>query len=232
MIQSLRAKIINYHRENGTRKLIWKCLITLKNTLFSYKKEVVGCLSVIDTVVHANPKIPVSIRAAEISDLPELKILTVGYKKRDFTQWINDGYIFYIAQLPNSAPGIEALSIPEKSGTKIIGYVCVCPAKKNKHKLVSILKLKDTDYWALDAYIHSEFRGKGINSAIASGFLAQAKREGYTRGYGTILFDNNASRRSYAFIGEKEIGIFTTLTIMGLTFHFLKRNKGNEEWFN
>jgi GNAT superfamily N-acetyltransferase len=114
----------------------------------------------------------------------------------------------------------------------IIGYICVCPAKKYKHKLISMLKLKDTDYWAVDAYIHPEYRGKGINSAIASEFLAQAKREGYRRGYGTILFNNIASRRSYAFVGEKEIGIFTSITIMGFTFHFLKRNKGNEEYFN
>jgi GNAT superfamily N-acetyltransferase len=219
MIQSLRAKIINYQRENGTRQLIRVCLIRLKNALFSYKKEVVGCLSVIDAIVHASPKIPVTISAAEISDLPELKKLTAGYKKRDFLQWINDHYIFHIAR---------TLEFDKQ----IIGYVCVCPAKKYKHKLVSNLKLKDTDYWAVDAYIHPAYRGKGINSAIASGFLAQAKREGYKRGYGTILFNNNPSRRSYAFIGEKEIGVFTTLTIMGLTFHFLKRNKGNEECFN
>jgi GNAT superfamily N-acetyltransferase len=219
MIQSYKEKIINYQRENGTRQLIRKCLKVLRNSLFSYKKEVVGCLSVIDTIINANPKIPVTIRAAEISDLPELKILTASYKKRDFLQWINDRYIFYIAR---------TLELEKK----IIGYVCVCPAKKNKHKLVSILKLKETDYWALDAYIHSEFRGKGINSAIASGFLAQAKREGYKRGYGTILFDNNASRRSYAFIGEKEIGVLTTITLMGFTFYFLKRNQGNEECFN
>jgi GNAT superfamily N-acetyltransferase len=221
MLRSYLNKILNYQRENGTIPLIRKCLITLKNSLFSYKKEIVGCLSVIDAIFSASPKISVVIRAAEISDLPKLKILTAGYKKRDFLQWINDNYIFYIAQLQN----------PDK---KIIGYVCVCPAKsyKYKHKLVSILKLKDTDYWAVDAYIHPEYRGKGINSAIASEFLNQSKREGYKRGYGTILSNNNASRRSYAFIGEKEIGVFTTITILGVTFHFLKKNKGYEEYFS
>ena len=220
MIRYGIAKILNYQRENGTRELIRKCLIKLKNELFYYSKEVVGCLSVVDLIFYAHPKISVTVRAAEFSDLPELKILVTGYKKRDFLQWINDNYIFYIAQLQNPA------------AKKIIGYICVCPAHKSKHKLVSILKLKNTDYWAVDAYIHPEYRGKGINSAIASEFLAQAKREGYKRGYGAISFNNNASRRSYAIIGEKEIGVFTTLTIMGFTFYSLKRNEGNEEYFN
>ena len=99
------------------------------------------------------------------------------------------------------------------------------------YNLFSILKLKDTDYWGVDAFIHPAYRGKGINAAIASGFLAQAKREGFKRGYGTILFKNHASRRSFAFIGDKEIGLFTSITIMGFSFHFLKRNKGYEEYF-
>jgi GNAT superfamily N-acetyltransferase len=113
-----------------------------------------------------------------------------------------------------------------------VGYICACPAPQSVHKLVSILNLKDTDYWAVDAFIDPDYRGKGINVAIASGFLAQARSEGYKRGYGTILFKNAASRKSYALIGEKEIGIFTTMTILGFTFHFLKRNKGFEEYFN
>jgi GNAT superfamily N-acetyltransferase len=219
MIQSCKAKIFNYQRGNGTKLLIRKYLIALKIRLFFYKKEVVGCLSVLDPVFFACPKISVTIRAAENSDIPELEILTTNYKKRDFLQWINDKFIFCIAQLNN----------PDK---KIIGYVCVCPANKSKHKLASILKLKDTDYWAVDAYIHPAYRGKGINSAIASGVLSQAKKEGYRRGYGTIAFNNISSRRSYSIIGEKEIGIFTTITVMGVTFHFLKRNKGHEEFFN
>ncbi len=212
-------KIVSYQQENGTLQLIRTGIIRLKNKLFYYEKEVAGCLSVIDSVFHAHPKIPVIVRAAELSDIPNLKNLTAGYKKREFLQWINDNYIFYIAQLQNPA-------------SDIVGYVCVCPAPKSKHKLVRILKLKDTDYWAVDAYIHSAYRGKGINSAIASAFLAQAKKEGYLRGYGTILFKNNASRRSYAFIGEKEIGVFTTITVLGFTFNFFKRNTGNEECFN
>ena len=171
----------------------------------------------IDSDFSPCPKIAVSIRAAEITDVSELKTLTSGYKKRDFSQWIKDGYIIYVAQLRDN---------------RIVGYVCVCPAIKSKHKLISILKLKDTDYWAVDAFIHPEYRRKGINSAIASGFIAQAKSQGYKRGFGTILFKNNASRKSYAFIGEKELGIFTTITIMGFSFHFLKRNAGHEEYFN
>jgi GNAT superfamily N-acetyltransferase len=197
------------------------CQRKLRNKIFFYNKEVVGCLSVLDTVSYAHPKVAVIVRPAETSDLQELKRLTKGYKKRDFLQWINDNYIFHIAQLQ-----------PSKNEKKIVGYVCVCPAHKYAHKLVSTLKLKNTDYWAVDAFIDPEYRGKGINSAIASSFLTQAKREGYKRGYGTILFNNNASRRSYAFIGEKEIGVFITITILGLTFNLLKRNKGNEECFN
>jgi GNAT superfamily N-acetyltransferase len=219
MLQSYIDKILNYQRENGTKQLIGACLITLRNTLFFYNKEVVGGLSITNAIFCACPKISVAIRAAEISDVPELKILTAGYKKRDFSQWKKDNYIFYIAQLET----------PEK---KIIGYVCICPANKSNHKLVSILKLKDTDYWAVDSYIHPSFRGKGVNSALASEFLAQAKREGYKRGYGTIKFNNNASRRSYAYVGEKEIGVFTTITVLGLTIHFFKRNTEYEEFFN
>ena len=252
-MQSFITKILNYQQENGTRQIVWKGLVTLKNALFFYEKEVVGCLSVIDQAFSASLKIPVTIRAAEMSDVPELKILTAGYKKREFLQWINDNYICYIAQLQDPAASNEAASIPNDGnmqgrsltrelptgeaqtmgfGKKIVGYICVCPANKSKHKLIAILKLKDTDYWALDAYIHPAFRGKGINSAIASGVLAQAKREGYRRGYGTILLKNKASRRAYGFIGEKEIGLFTTITIVGVTFHFLKRNRGYEEYFN
>lgn len=67
--------------------------------------------------------------------------------------------------------------------------------------------------------------------AIASDLLAQAKREGFKRGYGAIVFKNNASRKSFSFIGVKEIGLFTTITIMGFTFHILNRNKGYEEYF-
>jgi GNAT superfamily N-acetyltransferase len=218
MLQGFSAKILNYHREYGLKKLIGKCLITLFNALFFYKKEVVGCISVIDSNFCSRPKIPVTIRAALKSDIPELEILARGYKKRDFLNWVNDGHIFYIAQLKK----------PEK---KIVGYVCVCRANKSRHKIVSMLKLKDTDYWAVDAYIHPDYRGEGINSAIASGLLTQAKREGYKRGYGTITFSNNASRKSYAVVGEKEIGLFTTMTVMGLTFHFLKRKTGYEEFF-
>ena len=246
-------KVLKYHRENGTRRLIRSGLVRLKNALFFYRKEVVGCLSVVDPVPSAGPKVPVVIRPAEISDIPELKVLSADYKRRDYFRWINDKYIFYLAQLSQSDAIREtpSVSVERKSkgrsptskysrgnvrnsvsDKKIVGYVCVCPAKKSIHKLVSVLKLKDTDYWAVDAYIHPEYRGKGINSAIASGFLAQAKREGFKRGYGTILFNNNASRSSYAHIGEKEIGIFTTLTILGFSFYFLKKNKGYEEYFN
>jgi GNAT superfamily N-acetyltransferase len=252
MKNSFMENIINYQRENGTGQLIRTCLVRLKNTLFFYQKEVVGCISVLNPVPPACPKIPVTIRVADISDIPELKILAASYKKRHFLQWINDRYIFYIAQLKNPLAIGETSSIPEKrevdsgsptpehlsgnvhtlgSGKNIIGYVCVCPANKSKHKLVSILKLTETDYWAVDAYIHPEYRGKGINSAIASGFLAQAKREGFKKGYGTILINNNASRRSYAFLGEKEIGVFTTIIILGFTFYFLKKNKEYEESF-
>jgi RimJ/RimL family protein N-acetyltransferase len=243
MIQSIRAKIADYRRENGTRQLIGRCLIKLKNTLFFYQKEVIGCISLLDQILDAHPKISVNVRAAEISDIPELKILTSCYKKRNFLQWINDNYIFYVAQIKNPAEDCGTSSttiIPEQppanaqitgGNKRIVGYVCVCQATKYNHKLVSVLKLKDTDYWAIDSYIHPEYRGKGINPAIASGFLAQAKSDGYKRGYGTILFNNNASRKSYAIIGEREIGVFTTVTIMGCTFYFLKKNKEYEEYF-
>lgn len=183
MIQSFIEKIVNYQRENGTRQLIRTCLIRLKIALFLYHKEVVGCLSVIDQVFCACPKIPVTIRAAEISDIPELKILTAGYKKRDFLHWINDKYICYIAQLKGPAASDEASSMlhdgemqsgsltlkrpSEEARTlgfdkKIVGYLCGCPANKSKHKLVSLLKLKDTDYWGVDAYIHPAYRGREL----------------------------------------------------------------------
>lgn len=249
---SYAAKIVNYQRENGTRRLIRAGLIKLKNAIFFYQKEVVGCVSVAGPIPDACPKISVIVRAAEISDIPELKALSADYKRRDYLRWINNKYIFYIAQLShpaaisdapitpagrashNTSPISEPSSGDSRTtgfGKKIVGYVCVCPAKKSRHKLVSILRLKDTDYWAVDAFILREYRGKGINSAIASGFLAQAKREGYRRGYGTILFNNNASRKSYAQIGEKEIGVFTTLTILGITFNRLKKNKDYDEYF-
>jgi GNAT superfamily N-acetyltransferase len=211
-------KILNYQRENGCRGLLRACLTSLKHTLFFYEKEVIGGLSVANSVFSIAPKIPVIVRPAAMSDVPDLKVLTTGYKKRDFPQWIRDGYIFYLAQL-TAAP------------SSIIGYICVCPATKARHKLVSILKLRETDYWAIDAFIHPDYRRKGINSAIASGFLGQAKREGYKRGYGTILTTNKASRKSYGLIGEKEIGAFTTLTILGCTFHFVKRNMEFKEFF-
>jgi GNAT superfamily N-acetyltransferase len=253
MIQSCITKIAEYQRENGTRKLIRKCLIRLKNTIFFYQKEVVGCVAITDPVPRVCLNIPATIRAAEISDVPELKRITAEYKKRDFLQWINDRYIFFVAQLNNPTTRYNTSSIPmdgeadacplppkqlsvnvQTSGSDktIIGYGCVCPAKKYKNKLVSMLKLQDTDYWAVDAYIHPAYRGKGVNTAIASGFLAQAKREGYKRGYGTILFKNSASRKSYAVIGEKEIGIFTTITVMGISVYRLKKNRGYEEYFN
>ena len=248
MIQNYIEKAVNYQRENGTRQLIRASLIKLKNAVFLYEREVAGCILIGEPVEYTCPEIPVTVRPADISDIPELKTLTIGYKKRDFVQWINDKYIFYIAQLMPREAGSKAgvrdvnsdSSGPENSSgvaqavgddKKIIGYVCVCPANKSSHRIVSLLKLKDTDYWAVDAYIHPDYRGKGINSAIASKFLAQAKSEGYQRGYGTILFNNYASRRAYALIGEKEIGLFTTITIMGFTFHFLKRNRGYEDYF-
>jgi GNAT superfamily N-acetyltransferase len=212
------GKIAAYYRENGAGQLIRACLKALKKTLFFYQKEVIGGLSVVDAVFTSSPKIPVTVGAAEPSDVPELKTLTAGYKKRDFSQWIKDGFILAVARLPGPSAG------------PIVGYICACPAPRSTHKLVSMLKLSETDYWALDAFIHPDYRGKGINVAIASGFLAQARSKGYTRGFGTILFTNTASRKSYALIGEKEIGIFTTLTIMGITFRFLKRNKGFEEY--
>jgi RimJ/RimL family protein N-acetyltransferase len=226
MLISSVAKVVNFQRENGSRQLLRICLTTLRNTLFFYKKEVLGCLSVLTPFFCDSPRISLVVRPAEIADIPALKILTADYKKRDFFQWINDKYILFIAQIKRPPVIGETPRMP------IVGYVCVCPAHKSKHKLVSLLKLKNTDYWAVDAFISPAFRGKGINSAIATEFLAQAKRDGYTRGYGTILFNNNASRRSYAFIGEKEIGLFTSITILGLTFHLLKRNKGYEEYFN
>jgi GNAT superfamily N-acetyltransferase len=253
MIYGFIDKIVNYRREHGSGQLFRRCLVRLINTLFFYQKEVVGCISLLDPVPPACPKIPVTIRAAMTSDIPELKTIAAGYRNRDYLQWINDRYIFHVAQLKDSPAPCGSSSIqagreagsgfppPERSsgkarslgpGNKIIGYACVCPAKKSDHKLVSILKLTDSDYWAMDAYIHPEYRGKGINSAIASGFLTQAKREGYKRGFGTILIDNNASRRSYAFLGEKEIGVFTTIILMGCTFYFLKKNKDYEELFN
>ena len=246
------VKIIDYQLEYGTRQLIKKCLITLKNILFFYNKEVVGCLSVIDQAFNASPKIPVTIRAAEISDIPELKIISKYYKRRDFLQWINDKYICYIAQLKEPAASdaappllhdkkVQSGSLTPKRPSKeartlefdktIVGYICGCPAKKSNHKLISILKLKDTDYWGVDNFIHPAYRGKGINAAIASGFLAQAKREGFKRGFGTILFKNSASRKSFALIGDKEIGLFTTIIIMGIKFYFIKRFKGHEEYF-
>jgi GNAT superfamily N-acetyltransferase len=251
MIKNCIVKIVNYQREYGTRQLLKKCLITLKNALFFYKKEVVGCLSVTDQTINACPKIPVTIRAAEISDIPELKLLTKHYKNRDFLQWINDNYIFFIAQLEDPAVSDEASSIhhdgetqhgsqilkppSEESHTigfnkKIVGYICGCTAKKSKHKPVSMLKLKDTDYWGVDAFIHPEYQGKGINAAIASGFLAQAKKQGFKRGFGTIEYKNRASRKAFALIGDKEIGLFTTISIMMIKLHFLKRFKGYEEY--
>jgi GNAT superfamily N-acetyltransferase len=253
MLHNFIEKIIQYQRENGTRQLFRTCLIKLKNALFFYNKEVVGCLSVLDQAFKASPKIPVTIRAAEKSDIRELKICTVGYKKRDFSHWINENYIFYIAQLKDPGTIDEPPSLlhegEKQSGSlppkrpldearsfgidkRIVGYICICPANKSKHKLASLLKLQDTDYWAVDAYIHPAYRAKGINAAIASGVLAHAKRVGYKRGYGTIVFKNIASRRSYGFIGEKEIGLFTTISIGGVAFHFLRRNKGYEEYFN
>jgi GNAT superfamily N-acetyltransferase len=253
MTRSMVEKIKNYQKENGTRQLLLSALKKLKNAFFFYNREIVGCISVTDLAFCAHPKIPVTIRAAELSDIPELKILTEGYKRRDFSQWIHDRYIFYIAQLQNTAERKDIPSVSKKKELKnrsssqnpssgdtqtppfdknIVGYICICPSNKSKHTLISILKLKETDYWAVDAYIHPPYRGKGINAAIASTLLAHAKREGYRRGYGTILFKNNASRRSYSFIGEKEIGLFTSITIGGVTFHFLRRNKGYEEYFN
>ncbi len=225
------AKILDYRREYGTLNLIGICLTTLKNTLFFYKKEVVGCILIEESLTKnpsSRPEIPLNVRPAVPSDVSELKKLTAGYKKRDFLQWINERFIFFVAQLVS----VEAHKAGNGTPNKIVGYVCVCPASKSSHKLVSILKLTDTDYWALDAYIHPSYRGKGINSAMAAGFLAQAKREGFKRGYGSILYNNLASRRAYSLIGEKEIGIFITLTVAGFTFHFFKRNKGNEECFN
>ena len=253
MVQSYIEKIITYQKENGTIPLIRKCLAKLKNVLFSYNKEVVGCISIRDQAFSASPKIPVTIRPAEMSDIPELKICSAGYKKREFSQWIEDNYICYIAQLKGPEAIDEASSMlhagemrgnsltrkqPSEearrsgSGKKIVGYICICPSHKSKHKLISLLKLKETDYWAVDAYIHPAYRGKGINVAIASMLLAHAKREGYQRGYGTILSKNTTSRRSYGSIGEKEIGVFTTITMGGITFYFLRQNKGYEEFFN
>jgi GNAT superfamily N-acetyltransferase len=220
MMQRGIGKLTAYHRANGTRQLVRACLTTLKHTVFFYQKEVVGALTVDTVAFIPSPKVPVTVRAAEISDVPELKTLTSGYKKRDFYQWIKDGWIVSVAHLQNPP------------ANRIVGYICACPAPRSVHKLVSMLKLKDTDYWAVDAFIHPDYRGKGINVAIASGFLAQAKREGYKRGFGTILFKNAASRKSYALVGEKEIGIFTTTTVLGLTFRSLKRNTGFEEFFN
>jgi GNAT superfamily N-acetyltransferase len=220
MMQRGIGKLAAYHRANGTRQLIRACLTALRHALFFYQKEVVGGISVVDAAFSANPKIPVTVGAADISDVPELKSLTARYKKRDFSQWIKEGFILSVARLP------------DPSMSRIVGYICACPASRSVHKLVSILKLKNTDYWAVDAFIHPDYRGKGINVAIASGFLAQAKQKGYTRGFGTILLKNAASRKSYALIGEKEIGIFTTATIFGVTLHFLKRNKGFEKFFN
>jgi|WetSurMetagenome_2_1015567.scaffolds.fasta_scaffold125330_2 GNAT superfamily N-acetyltransferase len=253
MLHNFIEKIFHYQRENGTRQLIRKCLIKLENALFFYNREVVGYISVIDQAFYPSPKIPLTIRAAEKSDIRELQICTTGYKKRDFSHWINENYIFYIAQLKDPEAIDEASSLLHEGEMQsgpltlkrpleearslgidktIVGYICICPANKSKHKLVSLLKLMDTDYWAVDAYIHPAYRAKGINAAIASVVLAHAKREGYKRGYGTILFNNTASRRSYGFIGEKEIGLFTTITIGGVAFHFLRRNKGYEEYFN
>jgi GNAT superfamily N-acetyltransferase len=220
MIQSFMEKISDYWREYGARRFISACLIKVKNALLFYEKEVIGCLSISDAAFCSNPKMPVTVRPAQLSDLTELKALTTKYRKRDFLQWIQNHYIFYVAQAENP------------SSPDIVGYICVCPANKSKHKLISILKLKDSDYWAVDAYINPQYRGKGINAAIASEFLAHAKQEGYKRGFGTILFKNSASRKSYTNIGEKEIGLFTTITILGATFHFLKRNQGYEEFFN
>jgi len=240
MIQSPIDKIVMYHREHGVIEVLKRCLIKVKNTLFFYNKEVVGCLSVIDQDFRAHPKIPVTIRAADRSDIPELKMLTADYKKRDFLQWINEHYICYIAQ-PKSPASRNASSSTIRTSEdarasepdkKIIGYICVCPAKKSRHKLVSLLKLKDTDYWGVDAYIHPDYRGNGITAAIASGLLMHAKEEGFKRGYGAIVVKNKASRRSFSFIGTQEIGLFTAITIMGLTFYFLKRNKGYEDYFN
>jgi GNAT superfamily N-acetyltransferase len=158
-------KILNYQRENGCRGLLRACLTSLKHTLFFYEKEVIGGLSVANSVFSIAPKIPVIVRPAAMSDVPDLKVLTTGYKKRDFPQWIRDGYIFYLAQL-TAAP------------SSIIGYICVCPATKARHKLVSILKLRETDYWAIDAFIHPDYRRKGINSAIASGFFRPGEARG------------------------------------------------------
>jgi GNAT superfamily N-acetyltransferase len=220
MMQRGIGKIAAYQRVNGTGKLLMACLTALKHTLFFYQKEVVGALAIDGAAFTSAPKVPVEIRAAEISDVPELKTLTSGYKKRDFSQWIRDGFVVTVALLP------------DPTARRIVGYICACPATKSAHKVIPMIRLKKTDYWAVDAFIHPDYRGKGINVAIAAGFLTQAKNAGYKRGYGTILFNNTASRKSYALIGEKEIGIFTTITIMGFTFRFLKKNQGFEEFLN
>lgn len=215
VIRSL-AKIRNFQREKGTMELFGACILKPKDAFFSYKREVVTCVSENDQPTCTAPKIPVSFRPAGISDIPKLNAITTAYRKRDFSLWINDGYVLCIAQ----------------TGNDIIGYECICPASKFDSIVVSIMKTDKRDFWAIDAYILAAYHKQGIYRALTCESIDQARRAGCRRIYGSIAFDNQASRVASRASGIKEIGHHTTIRILCFAIQILRKYKGYDDYFN
>ena len=191
------------------KKLIKKFYSTIKNIRLRYDKLFIFKVNLIE-----NKKLDSSYnieRAKVIDDIKQIIQERGNGFVRKYKEWLNSGFICFVAKLENDTVGIVWLNnignVPLEFGYK--------------------QKLKDnTEAGLIDAYVLKEKRGKGIYKTIWNESLLEAQRLGIKTLYAYILNKNISSIKVHYKLGVKDVDkILYYIRILWFNLYFLKTFK-------
>ena len=193
---------IEYIKEHGLMSLL-KARLT--RFFFVYEEWLLISLSIGDVPPEVQPSPNITIRRATLADVDKLSGMLIKHhylrSKKQLSKWIEKDYYFFLA----IAEG------------KIVSYLCIAPeATGIASNIIKAVNFKDTDTWAVDAFVLPEYRGNKIYSTLKIEIIKCLEKVGYRRVFGLVLRDNFSARAAYKRIGYKPV---LYVTVFKLLFH-------------
>lgn len=201
-------KVIDYARKHG----FLRTFITIgRKIIFEHQKVILITLSLEDPIPEAQSPYNMTIRRAALSDVKELYQLVKDNNyhrtKKEFSEWIKKGYVFFLAIVEN----------------RIVGYRCSSYGVESIHRhFRKAIKLKQDDAWGKDIFVHPSYRGKMISSVLGNKVLNCMKDRGYHRTFGFTTPDNLSMRSVGKKGGFKEIKEITYFRVLLFSWKRIK----------
>ncbi|MFP4027284.1 MAG: GNAT family N-acetyltransferase [Candidatus Brocadiia bacterium] len=101
--------------------------------------------------------------------------------------------------------GGEGIPLVAVGQGNIVAFACVIDhLPKRDPVLQKALDVESTDAWVTGVFVHPQYRGRGIGSAIAAEAMKRAKDAGYGRIWSVVLADTQSARAAMVKAGYEK----------------------------